>query len=140
MTPGVAVQPVGRLPRTSRVRKRREYQRIQAAGGRVSLGHFVLVFLAREPDGIGPRLGITTSRKVGNAVIRNRMRRIVREAFRATRELFSGDIDVLVIVKPAPGALGLADVVGEWRQAEPLIRRRVAAGGKPGRRQPGALP
>lgn len=132
MTLRAEAQPTGRFPRSARVRKRREYQRIQSAGSRASLQHFVLIFFTREPDGVGPRLGITTSRKVGIAVLRNRMRRLVREAFRATRDLFFGDVDVLVIVKPAPAPLGLADVVAEWRHAAPLIKRRIE-GAKAGR-------
>jgi ribonuclease P protein component len=121
------VQPVGRFPRSAHVRKRREYQRVQAGGSRVSLPHFVFVLLAREPDALGARLGITASRKVGNAVVRSRIRRLVREAFRATRDLFVADVDLVVIVKSAPSELGLADVVAEWRGAAPLLKRRIEA-------------
>jgi ribonuclease P protein component len=121
------VQPVGRFPRSAHVRKRREYQRVQAGGSRVSLPHFVFVLLAREPDGSGARLGITASRKVGNAVVRSRIRRLVREAFRATRDLFVADVDLVVIVKSAPSELGLGDVVAEWRGAAPHLKRRIEA-------------
>ena len=122
--PGEA-EPSGRFSKSARVRKRREYQRIQSAGRRLSLAHFVLILSAREEAG-GARLGIAASRKIGGAVVRNRMRRLVREAFRCTRELFPDDIDVVVIVKSAPPEFGLGDVVREWRAAERPLKKRLA--------------
>ena len=122
--PGEA-EPTGRLSRSARVRKRREYQRIQSGGRRLSLAHFVLIVSAREGGG-GARLGIAASRKIGGAVVRNRMRRLIREAFRCTRELFPDDIDVVVIVKSAPAEFALADVVNEWRAAERPLKKRLA--------------
>jgi ribonuclease P protein component len=68
---------------------------------------------------------VTASRKVGGAVVRNRARRLVREAFRATRDLFPDDADVVVIVRRVPPGLGLAAVVAEWRSAEKLLKKRV---------------
>lgn len=122
--PGEA-EPSGRLAKSARVRKRREYQRIQSGGRRVSLAHFVLILRARA-DSNGARLGIAASRKVGNAVVRNRMRRLIREAFRCTRELFAADMDVVVIVKSAPAEFALVDVVREWRAAERPLKKRLA--------------
>jgi len=119
-------EPRGEFRAPSRVRKRREYRLIQSEGVRVSLAHFVLILLARAPapDAV-PRVGITASRKIGGAVVRNRAKRLVREAFRATRELFPPDIDVVVIVKRELTGLGLADVVTEWRGAAAMIARRA---------------
>ena len=120
--------PQGRFERSSRVRKRREYQAIQSGGARASLAHFVLIFAARPPVvGAVPRLGVTASRKIGGAVQRNRAKRLVKEAFRSTRRLFPSDIDVVVIVRRELGALGLDDVVREWEAASALIGRRIEA-------------
>lgn len=125
-----AGRPPGRqFPKSARVRKRREYLEIQGRGRRVSLPHFVFVVAARRR---GPgvvesaRLGVTASRKVGNAVVRNRCKRLVREAFRAVgAELFADDIDVIVIVKAAPPGLSLADVLLEWLSARGAVARRT---------------
>ncbi len=120
-------EPRGTLPASARVKKRREYQEIQSRGQRLPLPHFVLIVAARDPDDAhGPRLGITASRKIGGAVQRNRAKRLVREAFRATRELFPPDIDVVVIVRTNLGALRLADVVAELRSAEGALSQRIA--------------
>jgi ribonuclease P protein component len=87
----------------------------------------VLVLSARALDDASwPRLGITASRKVGCAVVRSRVRRLVREAFRATRDLFPRDLDLVVIVKSAPTGLKLADVIAEWRSAERQLGKRLA--------------
>ena len=123
---GAAATPSGRFPKRERVRKRREYLEIQALGRRVTLPHFVLIVRARVPDADGvARLGITASRKVGNAAVRSRIRRLVREAFRATRELFPSDADVVVIVKRAPESLGLAAVVSEFRAGRSALAKRI---------------
>jgi ribonuclease P protein component len=73
------------------------------------------------------RLGITASRKVGNAVVRARAKRLIREAFRATRALWPAGIDLVVIVKRSPGESKLESVVADWLAARPQIERRVRA-------------
>jgi ribonuclease P protein component len=97
-------------------------------GRRITTAHFVLLIYARPADqSKSPaRLGVTVSRRVGNAVVRNRAKRVIRESFRATRQLWAPDVDLVVIVRHMPGGLGPAQVVGEWQSAEKAIRRRTA--------------
>jgi ribonuclease P protein component len=109
------------------VRKRSEFERIQSTGSRVNTERFVLI-LARQTDPVGAaRLGITASRRIGNAVARSRAKRLVREAFRATSELFPPELDLVVVVRRPLGDLKLQAVVEEWQAAASTIRRRVAA-------------
>ncbi len=57
-----------------------------------------------------PRLGITVSRRVGNAVERNRIKRCVREWFRAARGSWSREADVVVIARRGAAALTGAEI------------------------------
>ena len=119
-------EPRGRFPAAQRVRKRPEFQQIQGSGRRVSTPHFVLLLKARSPeDTRGARLGITVSRKVGNAVVRNRAKRLIREAFRATRSLWPRDADLVVIVKRPTADAKLADVIAEWMARDKAIGRAI---------------
>jgi ribonuclease P protein component len=92
----------------------------------VSTPSFVLILSATLAQG-SPRLGITASRRVGNAVVRSRAKRLIREAFRATRSLWPPGIDLVVIVKRAPGESKLTHVVAEWEAARPQIERKIRA-------------
>jgi ribonuclease P protein component len=120
------------------VRKRAEFERIQSSGERVETRHFVFV-LASQSTPAEPRLGITASRRIGNAVARNRAKRLVREAFRSTRELWPAGVDVVVIVRKPLGELRLPFVVEEWRGASRGLGKRLEklagrAEGAPARR------
>lgn len=86
------------FPKSIRLRKRAEYLSVQQNGIKVSSRSFLGLYLPR-PDQRRTRLGITTSKRIGNAVVRNHVRRLVREAFRRrTMDLPEG-IDIVVIAK-----------------------------------------
>ena len=96
-----------RLPRACRIRRRGEFLELQRGGRRQTTPHFVV--LTRNRPAPPPRLGITTSRKVGSAPQRNRVRRLVREFFRRNRSLI-GNLDVVVIAKPTAAEVTFANV------------------------------
>ena len=102
-------RPTGRLRRSDRLRLSRDFQRVARHGTRVAFRDLVmLVAPARQgPGGSHPirRLGITASRKVGPAVQRNRVKRIVREWFRSVRSMFGEDLEFVVIARPGAGQL-----------------------------------
>lgn len=107
------------------VRKRAEFERIQRGGERVQTARFVLIFARNPEPGAPARLGITASRKIGGAVVRNRAKRLVRAAFRQTLDLFAPGVDLVVIVRRSLTGSVLADVVAEWRGARNAVERRV---------------
>ena len=74
--------------------------------------HFVLLLARGEGrmEGQRRRLGITTSRKVGNAVVRNRVKRRVREWFRRSRFSIAAGSELLVIARPAATDLATREV------------------------------
>jgi ribonuclease P protein component len=112
------------VSRATRVRKRAEFERIQKGGARVTTRTFILVVAGRS-DRNPARLGITASRKIGGAVTRNRAKRLVRAAFRASVELFPPGIDLVVIVRKPPGTMKAPDVANEWRAASKQLARRI---------------
>ena len=91
-----------RFPRASRLRQRRDFQRVERSGKRVGGAHFVVFVQPRS--GPGRRLGVTVSRKVGGAVTRNRVKRLVREVFRR-RMLTLLPGDTVVIARTGAGKL-----------------------------------
>lgn len=94
-----------RLRKRARLTLRSEFLAVQQRGKKVHAGHYVVLAL---PNGLGhPRLGVTVSTRVGTAVVRNRLKRWVREAFRAhARDLPA--MDLVVIGRPSARAAGLA--------------------------------
>jgi ribonuclease P protein component len=123
--PPEKAKPIGRFTSKDRVRKRSEYQRIQSSRFRVITSSFIFL-LERTAQAERPRVGITASRRVGNAVQRNRAKRLVREAFRVLRSLWPKEASIVVIVRAGVGDRSLDDVVSEWRAAQPRIERTWA--------------
>lgn len=83
-----------------RLRRKKEIDRIFREGQRVEGRHFRFILLPKGEE--NPRILIVVGRKVGKAVVRNRVKRAVREGFRKNKELFRG-LDVVVIAKPTIG-------------------------------------
>ena len=80
-----------------RLRKSWEYKRVQLMGCKYSTPHFVLLVADNVVD--MSRLGVTVSRRVGNAVERNKVKRIIREFFRLNREKILDPLDYSVIAR-----------------------------------------
>jgi ribonuclease P protein component len=88
------------FPRNLRVRHQAEFDRAYQA--RIFAADDVLVVNACPTDLPHPRLGLSVSRKVGNAVVRNRWKRLIREAFRLVQAELPGGVDL--VVRPQKGA------------------------------------
>jgi len=90
------VKPEGH-PARFRVRKRTAFQHAYTSGKK-RVGPNCVLFAV--PNGReDSRLGVTATKKLGNAVRRNRARRIVREAFRRVRPQLAGGYDYVVVAR-----------------------------------------
>ncbi|MCC5788694.1 MAG: ribonuclease P protein component [Opitutales bacterium] len=92
------------LPRELRLTRSREIQIAREKGTRANGGPFLAFFwlpteTSKEVDLPPPRLSVVTSRRVGNAVVRNRARRIFREIFRAHLDALPKGTQVVIIVR-----------------------------------------
>jgi ribonuclease P protein component len=88
------------FPKGARIRKRAEYLEIQRSGAAVHSRLFVGI--VRRAEGFAAtRLGITTTKKLGTAVVRNRIRRLIREAFRRNRDALPPGMDIIVVARRA---------------------------------------
>lgn len=84
------------LPKSLRLRRRRDFSRVQRTGARGASPHLQAVM--RPGRGLG-RFGLTVSKKVGNAVARNLVKRRLREILRKQRALFERR-DLVIIARP----------------------------------------
>lgn len=91
-------------------------------GRRRSSGAFVLIARPTRVSGGRARLGITASRRVGNAVVRNRVKRRIREWFRREGQLLIPGFDAVVIARPAAGGLGVSATFAELTRAAKGLR------------------
>lgn len=89
--------PAAQMPTATRLKRRAEFLRAAAKGRKVAMPGLVLQALPRADDGPA-RVGFTVTKKVGNAVVRNRTRRRLKEAARLElRERPIGSFDLVMI-------------------------------------------
>jgi ribonuclease P protein component len=90
--------PDEKFPRTERLRKRIEFKRAEKNKvARLVTKH--LVILAAPNNYTFARIGITASKKIGGAVVRNRIKRLLREIYRRNKHLFPQGYDYILIAK-----------------------------------------
>lgn len=114
-----------RFPKTLHLRKDAEFQRVYAA--RVYAADDVLVVNGCENGLAYPRLGLSVSRKVGNAVVRNAWKRRIREAFRLSRERLPVGVD-FVIRPQTEAVLDFHAIAQSLPELAARIARKIARG------------
>jgi ribonuclease P protein component len=91
------------MPRKlSRLSRSSDFQRIYRRG-RSTASRFLVLYTfkrAADADDHGPRLGLSVSKKMGGAVVRNRIKRLLREAFMSNAENLSEEYDLVLIARP----------------------------------------
>ena len=86
------------FPKELRLLKRAEFVRVQKRGKKYTTRSF-LILVSENKLGNITRVGIVASKKTGNSVFRNRVKRLIREAFRKSYHLFQKKFDVVIILK-----------------------------------------
>lgn len=117
-----------RFSKRERLLKRSDFLTVQKFGVKLHGTHFVIVVRRRDErvtaEATVGRVGITVSKKVGTAVQRNRIKRMVREFVRLNRGWVPEGCDVVVIAKRSAATLtGLAEVTADLRRVERRLAR-----------------
>jgi ribonuclease P protein component len=131
-------QATGRFERSDRLLDSKDFRRVMRRGQRRAHQDLVVITTNRrrapdrsdpssEPVQAGSRLGITASRKVGCAVVRNRFKRHVREWFRTHRCELANEVDLVVIARRSGAQLSWSELDERLRGLLDLGSARPAA-------------
>jgi len=124
----------GRFRRADRILRTQDFRRVVKSGKRRVSGSFVVVTASKatansqSSDEGQHRLGVTVSKRVGNAVIRNRVKRRIREWFRHTRAELPGRLEIVVIARATARDLSGVEVAAFLNRAIENPGRRVVVG------------
>jgi len=122
-----------KLPKAARLRRRREFLAVQERGARLYAGELLVLEGPTCTD--RPRIGITVSSKLANAVGRNQLKRWVRQAFREVQAELP-PVDLVVIARKGALEGGLASA----RRALAGAQAKLAASGARARPPAAAMP
>jgi ribonuclease P protein component len=111
------------FPKDERLRRRPEFTQFNSGASKLHTPHFLLLWKDTAPA--GPRLGFTVSKKVGNAVIRNSIKRRLREFYRQNKPLFI-KADMNIVAKKGAEVLDFHHVSSELAAALGRLRNRYA--------------
>ena len=119
-----------RFQKKQRLLRTTDFRRVYAQRQSVAIGPLVMYGAQQVTKLSHARIGISVSRRVANAVVRNQWKRRLREAFRKVKTQFSADLDVVVVVrttgKPAVGEKAAQDteqlLLGLINRLRPKIR------------------
>jgi ribonuclease P protein component len=96
------------FPKNVRLLNRRDFVNINRSGKRLHTRHFTVIL---KQNGLGiTRLGVSVSKKTGNAVKRNRVKRLIRELFRLNKTRFPQGYDIVIAAKKDASYLDLRKI------------------------------
>jgi len=81
-------------------------------GGHSAAGKYFVLFVLKNSFNLN-RLGITVTKKIGCAVVRNRVRRVIKEGFRLCEHNFAQGFDIVILARPAMVGTVLNDITPE---------------------------
>ena len=112
---------VGRftLPRSEKLRRPADFNRVYSEGKKIGDARLALFFGPFASE--NTRLGVSVSKRIGNAVTRNRVKRLLREAFRLNKHRMKKGYDLLFVARA-----GVRDL--KFRQVEAVVMELLRRG------------
>jgi ribonuclease P protein component len=123
---GQAPAPDERFPKAVRLLTRREFLEVQDKGQKIPSD--CLLGLARPNKLPVSRVGLTVSSKVGNAVVRARLRRLLREIFRKRRGQWPPGVDVVLVVRQSAKDASFSEMSRAFDGVTRKLQRLFPAG------------
>lgn len=105
------------FPKDVRLRRRSEFLRVQDRGHKVTADCLLCLTLPNGRSDGQTRLGLTVSTKVGIAVVRNRIRRRMREIFRARKASLPRGLDMVFIARSSAAEADFARLLRAYERA-----------------------
>jgi len=106
------------VPASKRLRRPSDFLKVRSEGTRFLCGPFIFQARdARSEQGEANRFGVIASRRVGNAVIRQRGKRIFREIFRRNEAALPPGSDVVVVIRAGYGRYPYEDLENRYLKA-----------------------
>jgi ribonuclease P protein component len=114
-----------------RLSRSSDFQRIYRQGSSTASRFLVLYSFKRpaETGAEGPRLGLSVSKKLGGAVVRNRVKRLLREAFQGCAGHLAEEYDLVVIARPHLLELVARESAGEKGVVGAAVRELLVRAG-----------
>jgi len=112
------------LKREQRICLNRDFDKLKRMGVRYDQGAFFIKVRDRQ-DSQPSRLGVITSRKVGPAVVRNKLRRLAREVFRLNQHVLPDGLDLLFIARPHLKHLTFQEIESRFLWIIDQIKKRL---------------
>ena len=89
---------------TESLKSNRDFQKVYKSGKSFANKYLVMYVLENGTD--QNRLGISVSKKVGNSVVRHRVKRLIKESYRLHEGIFNSGLDIVIIARQSAAAVG----------------------------------
>ena len=95
---------------TESLRKNEQFQFVYK-NSRSYANKYIIMYVKKNGLEIN-RLGISVSKKVGNSVVRHRVKRLIKESYRLHENIFNNGLDIVIVGRPSAAAVGYEEVEG----------------------------
>ncbi len=113
------------FPKALRLLRRHEFLQVQEGGQKLTAD--CLLALVKKNGRAYTRLGLTVSSKVGNAVVRVRLRRLLRELFRKRRRQWPAGLDVVLVVRSSAKEVAFTEMARAFDSVTRKLQRQFPA-------------